>query len=148
MFDMTYSEAIDNANHLIALGQTTVYLRDEREFPFDKATDVASGSSYRLSGPSSAYIIAHDEGLQFKLNIEFEGRDANGKGVSLFDRDRLRELMMKLPAPARKKFAGMLAGEVLSGMMKRTQEIREALRAQADSEDCVRGLIAFAEQPA
>ena len=148
MFDMTYADAIEKAEHLIALDQTAVYLRGDADFPFDKAIDVVSGSSYRLSGPSSAYIIAQDGGLQFKLNVEFEGRDANGRGVSLFDRDRLRELMMKLPAPARKKFADMLAGEVLSGMMKRTQEIREALRAQADSEDCVRGLIAFAEQPA
>jgi hypothetical protein len=145
MFDMTYSDALDKAEHLIALGQTTVYLRDKgQDFPWDKAVKVESGNSHRLSGPSSMYVIAEDGGLQFKLNVEFEDRDANGRGVSLFERDRLREVAMRLPPAARTSFANMLEREVLSGMAKRTAEIREAMNAQVDSEDCVRGLIAFA----
>lgn len=150
MFDVTYADAIAKAEHLIALDQTTVYLRDGgKDFPYDKTIRVESGSSYRLNGPSSAYLIAEDHGLQFKLNVEFEGRDANGRGVSLFERGRLREVMMKLPAVARKSFADMLENEVLAQLASRTDELRAAMRAQADSEDCVRGLIAYARnQPA
>jgi len=144
MIDMTYARAIELAEHLIAIDQTTVYLRDDSFFPFDKVTGVESGSSYRLSGPSSCYLIAEDAGLIFKKSVEFEGRDANGRGVSLFERDRLRDVMMRLPDGARAKFARMLENEVLPGMQARTAEIREALNNQLDSEDCVRGLISFA----
>lgn len=143
-FDMTYTKAIRLAEHLIAIGDTEVYLRDDEHFPWGKAVGVKSGSSYRLSGPSSCYIIAEDAGLTFKLSVEFEGRDANGRGVSLFDRDRLRTVMTRLPDLARAEFALMLENEVLPGMAKRSAEIREALNSQLDSEDCVRGLISFA----
>lgn len=47
----------------------------------------------------------------------------------------------------RAQFADMLEKEVLAGLTKRTEEIRQALRLQADSENCVRGLIAFAREP-
>lgn len=147
-FDMTYSEALRVADHLIALGDTTVYLRDGgADFPWDKATGCSAGSSYRLNGPSACYIIAEDAGLTFKLNIEFEGRDANGRGVSLFERDRLRDVMLRLPEKARAEFAEMLEDEVLPGLEKHSRELREAMNSQLDSEDCVRGLIAFAAQP-
>lgn len=53
--------------------------------------------------------------------------------------------MRRLPPPARRHFAKMLSTEVLPGIAKRSSEIREALNANLDSEDCVRGLIAFAE---
>jgi hypothetical protein len=63
----------------------------------------------------------------------------------LFERDRLREVMRKLPPKARAKFAAMLSKEVLPGMEKRTAEIRDGLNKHVDSEDCVRGLIAYAQ---
>lgn len=145
MTDLTYAEAIEKADHLKALGQTKVYLyRDAEGFPYDKVSRVETGGSFRLSGPSSCYFIAEVAGLTFQLNVEFEGRDANGRGVSLFDRDRLRELMMRLPDAARSSFADMLRNKVLPPMVERTNEVRDALRNQSDSEDCVRGLIAFA----
>lgn len=145
MSDMSIAEALAKAEHLKALGQTEIYLyRDQPDFPYDKVTQVKSGSSYRLSGPSSCALYAEIDGITFRMSVDFEGVDANGRGVSLFDRDRLRELMMKLPDAARKSFADMLRAEVLPGMAKRSAEIRDGLRSQLDSEDCVRGLIAFA----
>lgn len=147
-FDMTYARAIEIAEHLIAIGDTEIYLRDDSDFPWDKAVSVKSGSSYRLNGPSSCYIIAEDAGLTFKLNVEFEGRDANGRGVSLFERDRLRDVMMRLPDAARFEFSDMLARSVLPPLEARTSELRDAMNNQIDSEDCVRGLIAFAARTA
>jgi hypothetical protein len=147
MIDLTVAEALEKADHLIALGETTVYLfRDAEGFPYDKVTRVEEGGTWRLGGPASCYLYAEQAGLTFKLSVDFEGRDANGRGVSLFDRDRLRDLFLKLPPAARNFFAEMLEGKCLPGLIERTNEIREALRAQADSEDCVRGLIAFARQ--
>jgi hypothetical protein len=143
MWDLTYEQALDKSKHLIALGQTTVYLRDEN-VPWMVASDVEASGSYRFNGPTGCYIIANVQGLTFKWSVDFELRDANGRGVSLFDRDRLREVARKLPAPAREQFGKLLRDEVLPDMQKRTREIREGLNQQVDSEDCVRGLIAFA----
>lgn len=140
---LSYGEAIDKADHLIALGETTVYVRDDSP-PWHIAETVEVGSSYRLSGPRSVYFIGKKLGLTFKWSVDFESRDANGRGVSLFDRDRLREVMLKLPDPARLAFAELLENQVLPPLRERTAEIRGALNNQWDSEDCVRGLIAYA----
>lgn len=142
--DMTYEFALTNSEHLIALGQTTVYLHDEN-VPWIVASDVEVSGSYRFNGPCGMYVIAKVQGLTFKWNIDFERREANGCGYSLFDRDRLREVARKLPEPARRKFAALLRDKVMPDLEKRTAELREAMNNQIDSEDCVRGLIAFAE---
>jgi hypothetical protein len=144
MYDLTYEQALKHAEHLTALGQTTVYLRDGN-YPWAIASDVEAGGSYRFNGPAGVYIIAKVRGLTFKWNVEFEKRDANGKGYSLFDRERLRDVAMKLPEPARDAFAKFLREQVMPDLEKRTAELRAAMNQQIDSEDCVRGLIAFAE---
>ena len=146
--DLTYAAALEKADALKALGQTDVYIYDRcsEGFPFEKVTRVESGNSFRLSGPSSCYLMFDEGGLSFRLNVEFEGRDANGKGVSLFDRDRLRDVANKLSPEGRKAFADMLERTVLPQLAERTEEYRKALRQQADSEDCVRGIIAHAQQ--
>lgn len=148
MWNLSVAEAIEKASHLKALGETTIYLRSEEGFPFDKVTNVESGSSYRLGGPSSCYLIAEQAGLTFKLNVDFEQQDANGRGVSLFDRVRLRDLFVRLPPAGRRAFGEMLENECLPGLAKRRTELTEALNTQADSEDCVRGLILSAREPA
>lgn len=140
---MTYRKAIESAAHLVALGETTIYL-DENDpgLPWHKAEDVEVGAGYRFSGPSGCYIIARECGLTLKWSVDFEGREANGQGVSLFDRARLREVARKLPPPAQCAFAELFATKVMPDLEKRTRELREALNKQMDSEDCVRGLIA------
>jgi hypothetical protein len=144
MHDMTYEQALKHSEHLIALGQTTVYLRDGN-YPWMIASDVEAGGSYRFSGPTGVYIIAKVQGLTFKWSVDFEKREANGHGYSMFDRERLRDVAMKMPAPARYKFAEFLRDSVMPDLEKRTAELRDAMNKQIDSEDCVRGLIAFAE---
>lgn len=148
--DMTYAEALEKADALKALGQTDVYLYDRSAagFPYDKVTRVCAGNSYRLSGPSSCYLEFDEDGLTFRLSVDFEGMDANGKGVSLFDRDRLRDVANKLSPEGRVAFAKMMENQVLPPLVARTDEWRKALRQQADSEDCVRGIIAFAQREA
>jgi hypothetical protein len=144
MLDLTYADAIDKSDHLIALGQTTVYLRDG-VYPWAVASDIEVGGSYRFNGPAGVYVVAKLQGLTFKWSVDFEKREANGTGYSLFDRERLRDVMMKLPEPARLKFAKLLRDAVMPDLEKRTAELRDAMNKQIDSEDCVRGLIAFGE---
>lgn len=147
IFDMTYAEAIEKAKHLIAVGSTTIHLRSDVGFPYDKVSKVEEGGGWRLVGPSSCYLIVQESGLKFKLDVDFEERDANGRGVSLFNRPHLREVMRKLPTAARKAFADLLETKCLPKMAENTASLRDALNANADSEDCVRGLIAFAREP-
>jgi hypothetical protein len=148
VIDLTYAEAIEKAEHLKALGETTIYLYREKaqDFPFDKVSRVEEGSSWRSGMPNSCYLCADVDGLTFKLNIDFEPASANGSSAALLDRDKMRELFIKLPPKARHSFAELLETQCLPAMVKRTSEYRAALNKQADSEDCVRGLIAFARE--
>lgn len=145
----TYKEVIEKAEHLVALGETRVFLdRDDVSFPWHNVSDVEVCGSIRLGAPTGVYLIVCIAGLSIHYPIDFEGPGANGRGVSLFNSGYLREVMMKLPTQARRKFAGLLEGQVLPSMAQRTKEIREALKVQGDSEDCVRGLVHFGKQDA
>ena len=148
--DLTYAAALEKADALKALGQTDVYLHDRNAdgFPFDKVTRVEAGGTWRLSGPAGCYMMFDENGLTFRLSVDFEDRDANGKSVSMFDRDRLRDVADKLSPLGRAAFAKMLEAEVLPPMVERTEEWRKMIRQQTDSEDCVRGIIAFAKADA
>lgn len=148
MFDLTYAEAIEKAEHLKALGQTTIYLYREKQdgFPFDKVTRVEEGNSWRSGMPTSCYLIAEVDGLSFKLNFDFEPASANGASTHQLARDKMRELFSKLPAAAQRSFADLLESKCLPAMAERRAEYLAALNKQADSEDCVRGLIALAHQ--
>jgi hypothetical protein len=140
--------ALKNREHYIALGQTSIYLdSDADDLPWDKVTKIEDRCGVRLSGPTGFYAIAEEGGLTFRWSVDFESRNAKGSSVSLFDRARLRDVIMKLPQPARKELAKFLAARVLPALEKNTQEWRDYLYRQADSEDCVRGLIAYANQP-
>ena len=142
--DISFDQAVANAEHYLALGRDKVWI-NESTAPWAKADDVESGCDYRFSGPTSArFSFTHESGLKLTWTVDYEKREANGKGYSLFDRDRLREMMLKLPRATRRKFGLILKNEVLAGLAQRTEEYRTAMRQQADSEDCVHGLIAYA----
>lgn len=144
-----FSEIITKAEHYKAIGKTKIYLHDDDpSLPWDRVSSVHTGCSYRFNGPASMRVAAEISGLMFEWDVDFEGRDANGCGVSLFDRDRLRDVAMRLPVSIRKQFADLFRNAVLPDLEKRTNEMRLALNKQLDSEDCVRGLIAFAEREA
>lgn len=142
--ETTYKDAIAKAAHYIAIGQTRIWLNaSDPDLPWHLVDVVGAAGSYRFNGPASVRLTAHEAGLELHWYVDFEGRDSNGMGFSLFDRDRLRGVMMKLPRSTRIKFAAFLENEVLPDLQKRTDEMREAMNKQNDSEDCVRGLIDF-----
>ena len=150
MMDLTFAKAVAQAEALKALGKTDVYLasytEDEKNFPWSLVTKVEAGGSYRLNGPVGARCVApHPSGLTFTWSFDFEWPRANGASRSQFNRAYLREIMDRLPGSARKEFAQFLVAEVLPGLEKNTAEWRTALNEQLDSEDCVRGLVAYAK---
>lgn len=146
LMDTTYQEALKNAEHLVALGQAEVHLRDEGDFPWRLADDVVESGSYRFNGPTGCRIIAHERGLTLMLTVDFERRGANGMGYSMFDRDRLEAVMRKLPLAARIAFMKLLLAKVLPDLEKRTAEMQQALSKQEESESCVHELIELASK--
>jgi hypothetical protein len=144
--EWTVRDALAKREHFIALGQTDIWLhRDESDKPWDKVTHVEAGGSYRLNMPRDIKLSAEIDGLTFSWYADFENKDANGKSVSIFDRDRMREIYRSIPKDAQRQLCELLKHEVLPAMSKHTAEIRAALNNQGDSEYCVRGIIAWAE---
>lgn len=143
-FETTYSEALKLAPHLIAIGDTRVYLHNTDGFPWAKVTKIEAGGGRRFNGPCGFNAIVEEAGLELILGVDFEERSANGRGVSLFEGARLRDVAGQMSAAGRVKFGQFLADEVLPDLHKRTGEIRDALLQQEASENCVRSLIAFA----
>lgn len=143
MRQWTYKEALEKGDAFKCLGQVEIFVSDEN-FPFGQVIDVESSGSYRFSAPDNVCFIIEQDGLRIKMYFDFEMKGASGQHVSLFDREKLRDVMQKLPRKARWKFADLLQEKVLPDLQKRTAEIRQSLNKQWDSEDCVRGLIAMA----
>jgi len=56
----------------------------------------------------------------------------------------MRELFLKLSPSAQQSLANLLEAECLPAMERRKAEYLAALNTQADSADCIRGLIALA----
>jgi hypothetical protein len=141
---MSYKDAIDKAEHLIALGQQEVWISADGA-PWDRASTVVASGCYRLDGPMGARIQAKESGLTLQWDVDFEGKDASGEPVAMFDAPRLREVMIKLPPPAREQFAALLEKEVMPGLQKRAKEWLGYYSKALDSEQCVSALINFAK---
>lgn len=144
-FDVTYAEASANAAHYKALGNTQVYLHGD-DIPWDKVTRIEDGCGYRMSGPTGCYIVVEESGLTYKWSLDFEPHSANGATTALFDRPRLREAAMRMPPHVRSEFGAFLSDKVLPPLQERRREFQAYLNKQADSEDCVRGLIAYCNE--
>lgn len=135
-----------NAEHYKALGETEIYIdEDDPDLPWNRVTKVIAGGAVRLSGPTGCYFVAQEDGLTLKWPVDFEARESNGSSTHLFDRERLRSVMDKLTVGGRYLFASFLAQEVMPAVLKCSAEWRSYLNRQLDSEDCLRGLIAYGE---
>lgn len=150
MRDATYAFAVENADHYIAVGQNDIYLYHDAQIPAELwalVTTSEAGSSYRLNGPSSVQFRAeHPSGLSFRWSVDFEDRDANGSGVHQFDREKIRDLILKLKPAAAKSFASFFEAQVLPPLRERTDELRKAMNKQMDSLDCALGIVEYARQ--
>jgi hypothetical protein len=146
--DWDFATALEKREHFIAIGMTEIWLHDEDEpnFPWGHVARVESGGCYRGGIPTGARFLAFIEGLTFIWSVDFDKRDADRRSVSPFDRERVREIYRLLPPSARYTLRNLLESEFLPEMVKQTAEARAYLNTRADSEDCVRGLISWAEK--
>jgi len=141
----TYTDIMSKAEHHRALGQLEHYLDESADdLPWGQVASAEAGGSYRLDGPADVRLTAWVGEMKFSWSVDFESRDANGTGVSRFDREKMRAVALRLPPAPRRQFTEMLRTECLPGMIKRRDEILSAYNAQADSVSLVRELIDFA----
>jgi|TARA_Y100000310_G_C20676131_1_gene813154 hypothetical protein len=77
----TYESAVENADHLQALGQHERVVIDP-PYPWHLVTAVGSAGSHRLDMDTSVRFVAEDaeHGLTFNWIVDVEDRSANGKG--------------------------------------------------------------------
>lgn len=149
--DRTFTDCVANAEHFIAIGETTIWLRDEdaSDVPWHLASVVEEGALHRLSGPASAAVIAdHESGLRFRWSFDFETRDANGSGQHLFDFDRMVGAALRMPHAARVQFAELLKSKVEGGMLRVERELSEALLRQQKSLEVLRTITRAVEAEA
>jgi hypothetical protein len=118
----TYAEAIAKAPHLIAIGDTNIYVHDG-DFPIDKVARIEPGRSYRGGVPVDVYLVVEEAGLKIKKSFEFEDRSANGGELYQF-RDRVHQLMNKLPVDARESLRTHIREKLLPPMEKHRDELQ------------------------
>lgn len=141
---MNFTKASSLAKHYRAIGQTTIFLDDDADdLPWDKVSQVEAGSGWRNGAPTGVRIVAVVDGMSYHWSADFEGHEANGKPASQFDRPVMRDVAMRLPEEARRQLGTILSEEVLPALTKHANEYRAYLNQQVDSQDAVRGLIAF-----
>jgi len=143
--DLTFKDAVGVAEHLKAIGETRISLREDADdLPWSLVIDVEAGSLHRLSGPVSLRFIAShkDSGLTFTWGFDLEPREANGAGVHKFDTARIRNVMRKLPPKSQDKMRLVIRNEILPGVTKLVDEIQSSLNKQQDIEASLRSLTA------
>jgi hypothetical protein len=126
---MNYKQAIENAEHLKALGQTEVSImsNDDGEPPWHLATECEPGGSHRFDMATSVWFRGKDPetGLRFRWTFDLEPWSANGKGTYEIDTSGAREVLSALPAAAATKFRAYLA-DCSAKVMKQALEYQSA----------------------
>jgi hypothetical protein len=109
MHDLTYKKAIANAAALKALGQSSVYLYRDSEYPWHIAESCESGGTHRLDISTSVRFSGCEQGIEFSWSFDIETRDANGKGHYEIDMEGCKKVLAKLQGKARAQFIEYLA---------------------------------------
>jgi hypothetical protein len=149
MLGQTFAKAMANADAFKAIGQKRIYLSDlddnPENFPWGNVTSIESGNLHGWTGVRSINLIAEmDNGLSFHWSVEFSEREGRDKDfMSYFDRDRLIDVMTKLPVAARVQFANFLVSDVVPKLDEVTNKVRTDLGALQSGQATVATLIAF-----
>lgn len=134
----TWKELVKLAPKYIELGQVEHYLTgDDKDYPWEFASEVESGGSRRLDMDTSVWFRAnHPSGLKFRWSFEIEFREANGKGHYMIDTDGCASVMEALCPTGKKLFKEYLGrcaktvseqGDKYEGVLKSQREIAATL---------------------
>ena len=108
----TVEEAVANAEHYLALGQTEIWLghRSEVDRPWHLVTSMREGGSHRLDICTSVNFIAeHESGLQFRWSIDVEEEGSNGISAYKLNFPLVAQIVAALPEAPREQFRAYLS---------------------------------------
>lgn len=106
---LDYRECLKKTEAYKSIGQSRIYLYDGSVYPWEHVSSVTPGGSHRLDISTSVRFEACIDGLEFSWSWDIEDRDANGKGHYEINVGRCREIISKLPKPARAKMRAYFA---------------------------------------
>lgn len=108
---MTYKEALEKVAHLKAIGETSIWLPDKSEKPWEYVTKCEPGGSHRLDIDTSVWFEAVEPKTQlhFRWSFDIEPYSANGKGSYEIDADSCRDVLQRLKGNSRKIFKDYLS---------------------------------------
>lgn len=142
MADKTYQEYLEHADAYKVIGSTDLWLHHSygtqaedvwlKDLPWEFATDVSNGGSYRYSQPISYTVKAeHPSGLTFHWSFAVE--DDHSGSVNL-NYARIRTVMYQMPIQVREKFRVLLLQNYLDALkqLKEYQEGIEKYQARVD----------------
>lgn len=126
-----WQETAEKADSCIALGMTSIYLYNRgNDFPWHLASDCEEGGSHRLDIATSVRFKGkHESGLEFSWSFDIERDDANGSSEYRIDRDRVADVMSKLPTKTVKKF-GLYLADCAAKIQKRGDEYQRSAERQ------------------
>jgi len=142
MKDWTYEEATKQADHLLAIGETEIFLHTNP--PWKIATKCEPGGSHRLDLPTTVWFSGQDPktGLDFRWSLDIEKDTANGKDYYEIDVERIRYALRELRGYALLGFRTYLA-DCLKKVMEKGNEIQGYADAQFTEAAQIRDLVKF-----
>lgn len=108
MFDISYQHALNCADALKRIGQTTIHL-SHCGMPWDRVTRCEPGCCFRNGIATSVDFYAEEAGLSFRWSMDLEAHGANGESLFKIDVDSCREVLKLLPVAVRGPFRSLLA---------------------------------------
>lgn len=148
MMGLTYQKAVENADALKAIGQTTIYLskydgNDDDSMPWDLVDEVTEGNTLSYIGPRAVNFNAtHQSGLQFHWSIDLGVEGSNVERRPFFDHSRIVAMAARLSPENRAALAAYFEGSVLPPLRKQIAEARQHLNALLEGETTLLGIVA------
>jgi osmotically-inducible protein OsmY len=105
----TWKQALEQADHRIAIGLTQVYLGDKFDgLDWSKCVSMETGGSHRLNIATSVVFTFRDKGIEGRWHFDIESREANGSGHYQIDVEGIQRLLAVLPPYPRRQFKDYL----------------------------------------
>lgn len=143
MNDVSYEQALKNADAYKAIGQTRIHLFDRNvEPPWHIASKCEPGCSYRLSIATSAQFTGKEAGLEFTWFFDLEDRESNGTGTTKINMAGVRKVLDRLQGKALEQFRAYLS-DVAVAVKKQGDEYQAVADKQYRDAAVLRDLVNY-----
>jgi len=134
----TWTQAVAQAEHRIAIGATDVYLGSDAatfdSLDWSKCVSMETGGSHRLDIATSVIFRFEDKGISGRWHFDIEPHSANGSNVYEIDVAGIQRILVVLPPSVRRAFMDYLTScetAVLKRAYGMAWMLRRASRAEA-----------------